>query len=349
MTRKKILLATLFCSLALFGAVLILQTNVLEKVSTLLSNGEYRGTDYPGVTVAVSADMGYNINADKVLEKIRQIKPDFYLHLGDLSYNEIEPESKWCEYIRNVIGDIPFQVVAGNHESDGLDGLIDEYIKCLPNSMKNTVGEYGKQYYFDYPAENPVARFILISPELHFTNGTTTYGPKTENLAWLDSAIDGARTASVPWVIVGMHKDCIRPALITCEITPFLMNYLIRKRVDLILQAHAHVYIRTKQLTCVIAVERGIGFDDSCVTKNKLSSVYQKGEGPITMVVGTGGQPIRAIAENDAVLRYFEKIMRRDENATHGVAKLTITPEQLRSEYVSATDVVFRDTFVIKK
>ena len=342
MTRKHILLTIL--AISVIAAVVVI-------IGANPSPVNYEDKRQPGeIVVTISSDLGYNINTDKVLEKIRRLKPDFHLTLGDFSYSEITPETEWCKYVRQTIGDeIPFQVVAGNHESDGLDGHIDNFIKCLPNMIDGVVGDYGKEYYFDYPQNNPSARFILISPELHFNNGTTTYGPKTKNLAWLEAAINGAREDSIPWVIVGMHKDCIRSAPITCAIGPYLMNYLIRKRVDLILQAHAHVYLRSKQLNCVIAVERGIGFDENCVVPNKLPSVYEKGKGPIVIVDGTGGQPIRAVDQNDAAIQYFETIMRLGENATHGVVKLTIAREQLRSEYVSATDVNFVDTCVIKQ
>src|SRR5207249_626655 len=36
---------------------------------------------------------------------------------------------------------------------------------------------YGKEYYFDYPATNPIARFILASPKIYNITGVCTSSP----------------------------------------------------------------------------------------------------------------------------------------------------------------------------
>ena len=96
----------------------------------------------------------------------------FTLALGDLSYGSFTPESAWCDYIKSKVGNTyPFELISGNHESNGQDGLIDNFAACLPDRIGNITGTYAKEYYFDYPASAPLARFILISPALTFTNG----------------------------------------------------------------------------------------------------------------------------------------------------------------------------------
>jgi hypothetical protein len=49
---------------------------------------------------------------------------------------------------------VPFELVAGNHEDDGPDGLITKFDDCLPHRLGTLTGTYAKQYYFDYPAAN---------------------------------------------------------------------------------------------------------------------------------------------------------------------------------------------------
>ena len=94
-----------------------------------------------------------------------------------------------------------------------------------------------KQYYFDYPAANPRARFINISPDLNLDGSTWSYSAGSTRYNWTASAIDAARTAGIKWVIVSMHKYCIS-AITTgagCDVGSDLMNLLIDKEVDLYL------------------------------------------------------------------------------------------------------------------
>jgi hypothetical protein len=133
----------------------------------------------------------------------RLIQPDFFLDLGDISYNGTSNghpptgnEVDWCNFIKanvqNRLGNqnFPYVFVTGNHEDGNpltpfRDGYIDAFIgnNCLPlsafnsqstagNGYINFIGSglctesttcYGKEGYFDYPASNPIARIITIT------------------------------------------------------------------------------------------------------------------------------------------------------------------------------------------
>ena len=110
------------------------------------------------------------------------------------------------------------------------------------------VGTYGRQYYVDVPAENPIVRFIMISPDLTYPDGYWGYAAGTQRYKWTAQAIDGARAASIPWVVVGMHKPCITVGLYDCEPGAEMFNLLLSKKVDLILSGHEHNYQRSHQL-----------------------------------------------------------------------------------------------------
>src|SRR3989344_4552928 len=289
MTRKNIILggiATAFFFIAIAIFINTISPNTISRNNQAVQNGSANKSPYSYI-VTEAADYGANLHTDKILDAIRKIGPGANISLGDFAYNELPSENKWCDYIKTFIdtNKIKFYLVSGNHESNGIDGYIENYLKCLPQPA-GTVGEEGKEYYFDFPTgKKPLARFILISPELQFSDGSTySYVQGTKHFKWLSEAIDDARQSGIKWIIVGMHKDCVRPMRYACETKPQLVNYLIQKNVDLILQAHAHSYMRTRQLKCLLATERGVAYDESCVIKNRLSNVYKRGSGPLIVV-----------------------------------------------------------------
>ncbi len=106
---------------------------------------------------------------------------DFFQSVGDLSYTT-DPETTWCSTVKSTINSgagkspadpygqqFPFQIISGNHESDGIHGLIDNFIApgCLPDRLGtsgspnlgtgSTGSNYGKEFYYDYPASAPLA------------------------------------------------------------------------------------------------------------------------------------------------------------------------------------------------
>ena len=205
----------------------------------------------PSFTFTAGGDFGGNSSSSATLDMIAHSGSAFHLAIGDLSYSEITPESAWCSYVQSHVGStFPVELVSGNHEDgvDGQDGLIDTFAQCLPDRL-GAVGTYGKEYYFDYPAASPQARFIMISPGLDFTNGGLySYAAGTAHYNWVANTIDSARAAGIKWVVVGMHYPCLSMGIAPCSTGNDIMNLLISKKVDLILQAHDHNYQRSKQL-----------------------------------------------------------------------------------------------------
>ena len=298
-------------------------------------------------TFTAAGDYGYNTNTDRVLNKIGEIGPDFHLTTGDMNYMKAGDEEEWCAYVKERVGaDLPFELLSGNHESDGQNGLIDNFVKCLPNKIEGVSGEYGKQYFFDYPSEDPFARFILISPTLKFQSGERyDYSPGSKRFGWLQSAVEGAKQKRMSWVIVVSHKDCFSPGRNDCVVGSELMNYLI-SNVDIILQSHSHIYARSKPLKCVVAGSRGMVWDENCVAKNELESVMKKGNGAIAFSVGTGGQSVREVDTNSEIVNYLAKYMGSNVSPSFGVLKFEVARDQIRGEYVSAVGSFF-DSFVI--
>jgi 3',5'-cyclic AMP phosphodiesterase CpdA len=272
----------------------------------------------------------------------------FNLALGDLSYTDA-PESEWCDYVHSRVGDkFPFQLVAGNHEDDfGGDGHISEFATCLPDRM-DSVGDYAKEYYFDYRG---VARFILISPDLTIDGEHFFYGDSNEHYEWLEKTIDDARAADIPWVIVGMHKNCLSVGEYYCDIYQELMSLLVEKKVDLVLHAHDHTYQRTRQLatgsSCtVVEVD---SFDEDCVVDSGEDDAYTKGSGSVFVTTGTAGEGLYETNPDDPEAGYVVKWMGANSDPRKGFTKFTVSDAEISAEFVGSTSTSdFADEFVIR-
>jgi len=300
---------------------------------------------------AASGDLGGDLDTAASLSKLATSGTDFFLAGGDLSYNEISPESAWCDFVKSTVGSTyPFELVSGNHEDDGPDGLINNFASCLPNRIGNTVGQYAKEYYFDYPPASPLARVIEISPGLTLDGTTWSYADGTAHQAWLSSAIDDARAHGIPWVIVGMHMPCLGAGVNGgCDAGSALQNLLVRKRVDLVLQGHQHAYERGKQLalgsTCTAIVPGS--FNSGCVVDDGSDGAYAKGSGTVDVIAGAFGRPLVDINTLDPEAGYFAKLMGNNLNSTYGFVRYQVTATQLTAVFVPSNNGGFTDFFTI--
>lgn len=297
----------------------------------------------PGFVFTAAGDFGANGDTSAVLGGIASSGSAFHLALGDFSYSQMVPESRWCEYVTSEVGaSFPFELISGSHEDDGPDGRIEAFAACLPNRIRGLRGSYGTEYYFDYGG---LARFIQISPGLTIDGQTWSYGRNTSHAAWLAQAIDGARSAGIPWVIVSMHKNCISMGAKTCQIGSALMNLLVQKRVDLILQGHDHNYQRSKQLalseSCP-ALPVGV-FNETCVPGAQTRGASPKGAGSVLVIAGTGGIGLYGVNRSDAEAGYFAAW----HGSRKGFTKFVITKESLTGSFVGTSSGTFADNFTI--
>src|SRR5207247_891929 len=133
----------------------------------------------------------------------------------------------------------------------------------------------------DYPRDRPLARFILLSAGLKGVN--YNYGKNSPHTEWVEDAVANARDAGIPWVIAGVHKECITVANDGhCPMGQYLFDELLEAHVDLILVGHDHVYERSKQLrvsSSCESVNSTNRFDPSCVAANGTRGAYAKGKG----------------------------------------------------------------------
>ena len=349
-----------FRRLTLTGAVVVVTVG-LNLVARAPAEVGPPGPPPPtAFSFAGGGDMGYSPEAAAVLQGIAGAGVDFSLHFGDMAYDQIYPETAWCDFIkdpRNGVGpDFPYEIVAGGHDLGSGPGpaaqyrtLIDNYTACLPDHMHST-GTYGKEYFFDHPAAAPLLRVIMISPSITMPDGTKyDYSAGSPRYQWVSDAIDGARAAGIRWIAVGMARDCISAGEKSCEVGTDLFNLLVNKRVDLILEGHEHGYERSRQLATgpacpAIPVDR---VDPACFGDSGAGSDYTKGAGPIVVVAGTLGIPLRPMNPQDTEAGDFVAIMGGNINPAHGFMKYTVTADRIQAQFVRTSKGAFADQFSI--
>ncbi|WP_240793682.1 MULTISPECIES: hypothetical protein [unclassified Arthrobacter] len=163
---------------------------------------------------------------------------------------------------------------------------------------------------------------------------------------WTAAAIDGARSASIPWVVVGMHTVCLSLGVYGCQAGSALTDLMVSKGVDLVLNGHEHLYQRTKQLSTgngCAAINPG-AYNAECVRRdgNNLS----KGAGTVFVTVGTGGVPLRRVHTDDPEAPYFAAYSGQNATPSHGLLDLRFTGTSLAGRFV-ATAGSFQDAFTI--
>ena len=96
-------------------------------------------------TFTVAGDHGGNSAATEDLEHLAASGAAFHLAIGDLSYGSFPTEEGWCDFVKGHVGPtFPFEQVSGDHEDNGPDGDIRNFVKCLPDRL-GAVGDYGRQ------------------------------------------------------------------------------------------------------------------------------------------------------------------------------------------------------------
>ena len=302
------------------------------------------------VSFTASGDFAATANTTAVLDAVAASGSQFHLALGDLSYGATGQEQAWCDLVTSRLGaGFPFELLSGNHESNGQNGHINDFSACLPNQLPGVVGTYGRQWYVDVPTVNPVARFVMISPALPFPEGTASYAAGTPHYQWTAAAIDGARAAGIPWVVVGMHKPCLSLGQYVCDPGRDITDLLVQRRVDLVLHGHEHLYQRTHQLGlspgCPSLTPEV--WTPSCVVGSGPDLL--KGAGTVFATVGTGGQGLRVVNTADPETPYFAAWSGSNADPTWGSIAVDLTADRLSARFQRGSGGTFADTWSITR
>lgn len=291
---------------------------------------------------------------------VKAQNPNFLIALGDFSYGGKERD--WCRVWKQEVDYQPVVLITGNHDSgeEGKSaGDINEYVKHCPFPFGSFLtGNYGKQYYFDYPANAPLARFILVSPGVKGSylgspyNKSDYYQIGHPGYQFTADAIDDARAKGIEWVFVAMHKNYIsvmrKHNEVSIEPGNSFMTMLLDKKVDIILQGHEHGYERSKQLTtvsttCPVLKPEPAPFDSDCVIDSDDTLV--KGAGTVIHVIGTGGQKLRGLNTKDVEYLYFAK----SDIKSYGFGKFVVTSDSVSFTFQPSLPGTLTDSYTITK
>jgi len=325
-------------------------------------------------TFAAGGDHGDSTRFRLSLDSLNQSGASFYLALGDLAYSSVE--QAWCQQwltgsgnpsgksFKNIL------LLAGNHDSgEDPSGNINLYTQSCglgplaPSDFTSSPSQtapqngcewpdatrrcYGKEYYFDWPISNPIARFIMISPQIDYNvdNGERwVYDTQTGRARYdfASNAIDSARALGITWIIVGTHKvhlesDASHSSGMGAEI----FNLLVEKKVDLLLQGHVHNYERTSQLahsTTCPAID--LTYNATCVANQ--GSRFYKDQGTIVAITGSFGRSLTTIA-SEPDTPYFQSL----NDTTWGFTKISLSRLRLDAQFVATSGGAFTDNFTI--
>ncbi len=299
-------------------------------------------------TFAAAGDFANGTPFKSTVSGIASLNPDFAIALGDLAYTTAE--QSWCGVWKSIFPNVV--LISGNHDSgESSSGNINNYVTYCPYplNLSPMTGTYGKQFYYDWPAQNPTTRFILVSAGLggSYIGFDTNYSSGHPGYIFTQNAIDDARAKGIKWVIVGQHKNCLTAATKSCEIGASFTNLLVSKKVDLVLQGHDHAYERSKQLTCFTQNQAP---NPACIADDGSDGVYVKGAGTIFVIAGMGGQGLYGINSSDSEVGYFTagKLMGSNLNPTYGFINFDVTDTQISARFVkSSGSGNFTDDFVI--
>ncbi len=284
-----------------------------------------------------AGDHEFGADSRSSMDRVAGSGSKFYLALGDLSYSA-GAEDEWCSTFKSKFNDV--ELLAGNHDvGESSGGNIDRYRQFCPFTLGSLTGDYGKQYYFNYPQNAPLARFIMIVPGLK-GSVNINYNVGGAGYIFTQNAIDSAKAAGIKWIVVGMHKNCISIGQKTCDVGTDIMNLLINKRVDVILQGHDHNYQRSHALKCIQTQT----VNTSCIADNGSDGSYAKDAGSVIIINGEFGRGFYAVKATDSEAGYFAK----SDSTTFGITKYTISATQLSAQYLRSGGGSFADEFVIK-
>ncbi|WP_209308925.1 PKD domain-containing protein [Blastococcus sp. CT_GayMR16] len=323
-------------------------TAVVLLLASVTVSSAAQGAAEPGVVhFTAVGDYGSSADTSALLDRMSASDPDLNLALGDMSYAGPGSEPAWCDYVTSHVGTgFPVQLISGDNESSGQHGHINNFSACLPNQLPGLVGTYGRQWYVDVPQDDPLVRFVMISPALEYADGTWSYAAGTPRYNWTAAAIDGARATGVPWVVVGAHEPCIALGL-ECTIGGDLLALLLSKRVDLVLHGHQHIYGRTHQLAlgANCPVVQG-AYDPDCVVDP--DGQMRQGAGTVLATVGVGGRSFTTLPASDSETAYFATISGGNRNPAYGYLDVRATEDDLRAQFVATTGTL-TDSFTIDR
>ncbi|MCU1520356.1 MAG: putative phosphohydrolase [Arthrobacter sp.] len=157
----------------------------------------------------------------------------------------------------------------------------------------------------DSSENDPVVRFVMVSPGIDCRDGPLDDSRGSERWRWTADTIAAAKPQGIPRPVVGMHVPCFSVGRYDCQAGEEFTNMLVEKKVDLVLSGHDHVYQRSHQLGPGSRCPglKAATFSNGCLADSDSSMV--QGDGTVFATIGTGGVGLHDVNSEDSEMRYF--------------------------------------------
>ena len=247
-----------------------------------------------------AGDWGCGHEALNTFSMMKSMKPELYLGLGDYSY---ESSIDCWTNIVNSVGET-FKISLGNHDTQG------QLLKAYMDKFK-----LEKQYYsFDYSN----AHFIALSTQLDKDD-------EMEQLKFLKSDLLLTKAnKNIDWTIVFFHipfysSDDSYTTNMRKTYHPVFDEF----GVDLVLQGHSHNYQRSYPL-----IYNNVTHSQPIIS-DKEQFRYGDPDGPIFVIVGTGGESVKHLSNRYFLAKTYEG---------YGCINVEISGKSMNVEYYSDTN-----------
>jgi hypothetical protein len=238
--------------------------------------------------MAIAGDWGCSENSRATAENIQNKEPELVLIPGDLSYNSDDP-SCWYEIISPFASKTKISI--GNHD-DG-EEIKNEYMNHFNLS----------QSFYSINHEN--IHIVVMDPYISYDIDSPQYNFVEEDLR----ASSSNRT--INWIFVMVHEPLYTSLAVHHPSGSLREAYhplFDKYGVDLVIQAHNHIYSRTFPLQYNSDTPREpIIVDNSSkntTSNNNSSNQYTNPSVPIFIVAGTGGRELHDIEEQRPYVAY---------------------------------------------
>ncbi|MDQ6422904.1 phosphodiester glycosidase family protein [Paenibacillus sp. LHD-117] len=235
---------------------------------------------------------------------------DLLIHAGDLVDHGHEQEqwNMWFGAVQDLLLDYTLQTVVGNHEVTGTNGTGD-YLAHFNNPQNGPQAAMGSTYSFDYDDTH----FVML-------NSDTSLEGLREQAEWLKQ--DLAATDK-KWKVAVFHQGPYGSIYANTNVQQYWVPVFDEYEVDLVLNGHDHIYLRTYPM--------------------KGGEIVGEGEGTRYVIGGSTGPKFYALTE-----RYWQEfVYDEDKNIFTSVEidgdTITITAKTVEGELVDSFSIVKED------
>ena len=281
---SKLLIIVIGIGIAIAISTTVFGMSMMNQQLERLTNDE-ESPIIPDSNFAVVGDIGLTKNSLATVRNLVTYDPEVVLLLGDLSYSNPQ---EWFDFSDVFLNDRIVLLAIGNREVRGWE-------------VQDWLPHYGLSNEF-YSTNYENVHFITLSTE-------TSYHVESKQIKFLETDLKlASMNPAIDWIIVFFHKPMYSDSGgAQIDFRNVVQPILDKYDVDLVLQAHDHVYERTSPL--------------------KFNNIIND-DGQTFVTVGTGGH-----SHSQFVKKSEWSIIQNNED--FGFLNLVLNGKKIRGEFIT--------------